>query len=261
MTGDKTAVAYRYPADVPLRFELRWHNFSEQTQRGSWRLELPPDWRLESAAAPHGRIALAPLSDTNLVVRLLSPAGVSAARRDRLRLNWRGNDGATDRGVLQLAAEGPAAGPAQSFTNDWRTLDAETMRWDRTTTTNGVRLTLTQLAPGVTSGLLLPLRGLTSLRPDDVIRFRARLVESARFIYIRTELITPQQEAFRHGEDQALTSDWHAFECRAGDFTPAFWSHLADGNPSAARYLRLDLFSLKAQQAVELTAVELIRSR
>lgn len=253
----RARVGYRYPADVPLRFGLRWHNFSEQPRPGSWELNLPAGWRHEPGSVLRGSLTLPPLSDSNVVVVLRPPQGISPARRDRLTLRWRGADGETDRCVVQLAADGPASGPQETFSPDWQTSAGQAIQWTRIEN----RLMLTKRAPGVTPDLILPLHGLRQLQPDDVFRFRLRLADPSRTVLLRSELITPRREVFRHGEDQPVGPGWQTFELRVGDLTPAFWSHAGRGDPTASRYLRLNLFGLTEGESLEVSRVGLIRAQ
>ncbi len=259
VVADKGALAYRYPTEVPLRFELRWHNFSEQVQRGTWALRLPAGWQLESPAAIAGELTLPPLADSARVLVLRPPAGISSARRDPIALEWRGARGETDQSVLQMAATGPASGPKEAFPPDWQSPGDSTMQWARQETGPNTRLLPTKLAPGTTPGLLLPLHDLRGLAADDVLRLQLRVVEASRPVSLRFELITPHREVFRYGEDQPLGTEWQAFEWRVGDLTPTFWSHVGSGNPTESRYLRLGLFGLAEGQALEMAPLELIR--
>ena len=258
--GDKGAIAYRYPTEVPLRFELRWHNFSEQPQPGTWKLRLPAGWQPESPAATTGPLTLPPLGDSAAIVVLRPPAGINPARREPLALEWLGKRGETDRSVLQMAATGPAAGPVDTFPPDWQTPDNQTLQWTRHETGPTSWLLLAKLTPGTTPGLILPLHGLKRLAADDVFRLQLRLAEAPRPVSLRGELITPLREVFRHGEDQPLTAEWQTFEWRVGDLTPSFWSHVGPGASTEGRYLRLGLFGLTEGQSLEVAPLELIRA-
>lgn len=257
--GHKGSVAYRYPVEVPLRFELRWYNLSAEIQQGAWRLQLPPGWRPAAPARLRGTITLPPLTDDGLVVLLQPPGGTSPARRDRLALEWHGAHGEADLGVIQLAAEGPVTGPAETFPADWQALNARTTRWSHTETNSITRLQLTKLDPGTSPWLILPLHGLDHLGLDDVFRLRIRLDGATSPVGLRGEFITPRQELFRLGEDQTLDHGWQTLEWRIGDFTPTFWSRVGRGDPTDSRFLRLGLFGLREGQSLELAPVELIR--
>ncbi len=261
VVADKGALAYRYPTEVPLRFELRWHNFSELRQQGTWNLRLPAGWQLESPTALAGKLTLPPLTDSATVVVLRPPDGISSARRDPLVLEWCGSRGETDQSVIQMAAAGPASGRAEAFPPDWQSPGDSTVEWTRHESGSTTQLRLAKLAPGTTPGLLLPFHDLRRLAADDVLRLQLRIVEASHPVSLRFELITPRREVFRHGEDQPLTAEWQTFEWRVGDLTPTFWSHVGSGNPTECRYLRLGLFGLTEGQALEMAPLELIRSQ
>ena len=261
--ADKGTLAYRYPTEVPLRFELRWHNLSDHVQTGSWKLHLPAGWQLAPKSVAKGTLTLSSLTDFATMVVLQPPSGISSAQRDPIALEWRGAHGETDRSVIQLATEGLASGATEALAPDWQSLNAHSIQWASQKDGSTTRLSLTRLAPGASPGLILSLHGLKQLALDDVFRLQIRLAHPASPVSpasLRCEFITPQREVFRHGEDQPLNPEWQAFEWRVGDLTPAFWSHVGPGDPRASRYLRLGLFGFAEGQALEVGQLELIRS-
>lgn len=263
LTADKGTLAYRYPTEVPLRFELRWHNFSDRDQSGSWKLHLPAGWQLEPKSVATGKLSIPSRTDFATVVVLRPSSGISPARRDPIALEWRGDRGETDQSVIRMAATGPACGPAEPFVPDWQSLNAPSIQWATQKEGSKSRLALTRLASGVSPGLILPLHGLKRLAIDDVFRLQIRLANPtppAAPVSLRCEFISPQREVFRYGEDQTLSPEWQIFEWRVGDLTPAFWSHVGAGDPRASRYLRLGLFGFTEGQTLEMGPLELIRS-
>jgi hypothetical protein len=237
--------------EAPLRFEVRAHNFSEQPLRGTWKLRLPAGWQPEPPTATAGKLALPPLADSATVIVLRPSAGISSARRDPITLEWRGTRGDADRCIIRMRRGRPGGGACGSISSGLAIARSPALEWGRQQADSGTRLSLVKQAVGTTAGVILPLPGLKRLADDDVLRLRLRLVEPARPVALRCELITLRREVFRHGEDQPLSTEWQTLEWRVGDFTPAFWSHVGLGLPTESRYLRLGLFGLREGQSLE----------
>ena len=112
----------------------------------------------------------------------------------------------------------------------------------------GTRSDRTQLA--------IPLPGDLRLRPDSVLRFRVSV--SGGTARVRTSLITPAREVFRHDLDPLIRPAGRIIETRVGDFTPAFWNRVGAGDPTKAGYLTVDLYGLEPGCTLDLGQAEVI---
>lgn len=260
---DKEAVAYRYPDGQSLRLVVRGDNFGSEPADGIWYLKLPPGWRI--AGKHRGWMQVPAGGSARQEVVLSPPPGVASSVRQRLTLEWIGDQGQGDRAAVWLASE-PVSSEftkVQPWPADWQPTEAET-RWERTDQPGDIsRFRLIELRPGATTGLLLPLPAALRLRPDDVLRIPVRAADEESYFRRRLDLITPDRRVFRHGDDWLVGPEWQTLELRVGDFTPAFWSRAdpaARTGPAEARYLRLGLFGLVPGGTVELGPVTILSS-
>jgi hypothetical protein len=110
--------------------------------------------------------------------------------------------------------------------------------------------------------LWFPLPDSVRLRPDDVLRIRLRAANPESHFRRRIELVSPDRQVFRWGDDWSVGEEVQVIEGRVGDFTPAFWSRANPRRQTGAessQYLRIGLFGLPPGAVVELGPVERYR--
>lgn len=246
---DPNRLAYRHATVLPLGLELRLHNFSGRPAEGRWQLELPEGWRLRSGAADE-RLGVASGAEQMRRLQVLAPPGGFARNRE-LKATWRGNDGRRDQASLTVRPAGAAFGRHRDlppWQSDGHWTGSAQPGGQRFEPAMGTRSDRTQLA--------IPLPGDLRLRPDSVLRFRVSV--SGGTARVRTSLITPAREVFRHDLDPLIRPEGRIIETRVGDFTPAFWNRVGAGDPTKAGYLTVDLYGLEPGCTLDLGQAEVI---
>jgi len=248
---DATRLAYRHANALPLALELRLHNFSDRFAAGRWTLALPAGWRL-LAGERNERLGVATGATQARRLVVQAPPG-TLARHEELKATWQGHDGRRDLASLTVRPAGAAVGFRRALPS-WVAEDL----WTASRTNGGEQLfqNLDRISVSRTQ-MVVPLPGDLHLQPDTVLRFRVAVTAgSAR---LRTSLITPAREVFRHGDDPLIRAEGGTMEVRVGDFTPAFWNRIGPGDPTRAGYLTVDLYGLDPATAIKLgpaTAME-----
>ena len=254
---DKSAVAYRYRVGEPLPLTLRADNFGPEARNGRWRIALPAGWRATERSGewqvPAGGAAQRQIQ--------LHPPPAPRELRGLFRLEWRDERGQHDTAAGWLAPDSdiPADATLQTIPGRWSPTESDTVWQTEETSDGGVRMTLVNLRPGVTTGLWFPLPDSVRLRPDDVLRIRLRAATPESHFRRRVELVSPDRQVFRWGDDWSVDEEVQMIEGRVGDFTPAFWSRAnprRQTGPESAQYLRIGLFGLRPGAVVELGPVE-----
>jgi hypothetical protein len=249
---DVARLAWRHATALPLRLDLRLYNFSDRFAAGRWSFHLPAGWRLLSGER-HERLGVAVGAGQSRRLVVQAPPGASA-RNQELKATWHGRDGRRDVDVASLTVRpaGAAVGTSRMLP-PWLAEDL----WTTTQAASGEqRFQNNRGSPVRRTHMVVPLPGDLCLRPDAALRFRVAVTAgSAR---LRTSLITPAREVFRHGDDPLIRAGGKILELRVGDFTPAFWNRIGPGDPTRAGYLTVDLYGLDPATAIELGPAALI---